>query len=382
MAPLVRPWSRGEHARGLMDTRRDQPRCLPLARRTLLAALPGLAASRAGAQDGRATIAVLGDVMLGQDVSAALRQHPPEWFWGDVLPVLQGADATIANLEGPLTRAALPQSRTPKWHHFRADPAAVAILRAARVRAVCLANNHVLDFGEEGLAETRQILAEARILAVGAGPDLAAAAEPAILDLPALRLGLVGATDALEPYAAGENRAGTHRIEVRPDSPALARLGAAAAALRARGAELNVLTLHWGPNFRRTPFDGTRHFAQAALAAGFDVIHGHSAHLLHGVEATPRGVVIYDAGNALDDYWPVPTVPQRQGCVFLLDIEQGRARRLRLVPVVTQPWPLRIARGRDRERILSALRGASARLGTAVRETAAGLEVPLSSPRG
>jgi poly-gamma-glutamate synthesis protein (capsule biosynthesis protein) len=360
-----------------MDTR-----CIPFAprgpvvgRRSLLAA--PLAARGAAGAEGTATIAFIGDVMLGRDVSAALRHRPPEWFWGDVLPVLRAADATIANLESPITEVRASQTRTPKWQHFRADPAAIAILRAAKVRAVCIANNHILDMGEAGLAQTRRLLADARIVAVGAGADASEAAAPAILDLPGLRIGLLGATDALSDYAAGPGRAGVNRIEFDARSTALPALAGAAAELRGRGAELLVLTLHWGPNFRLRPFDASRGFAHAAIAAGFDVIHGHSAHLLHGVEAVGRGLVLHDTGNALDDYTPLPLLRQERGCVFLLDTGPRGPRRLRLLPIRTHPWPLRIATGRDRALIAARLRAMSAELGTTLRETPAGLELVM-----
>lgn len=350
-------------------------------RRALLAALAAASAPGPAArgQPGTATIAFLGDIMLGGDVGAVLRRHAPEWLWGDALAVLRSADAAVANLEAPLTTATLAQQRTPKWSHFRADPAAVAVLRAARIRALCLANNHILDYREAGLAETRRVLAEAHIAAFGAGANAAEAAAPAVFDLPQLRVGLVGATDALAAYAAGPDRAGVNRIEVGGDSAALAGLAASAAALAAAGAQLRILSLHWGPNFRALPFDRNRAFARAALAAGFDVIHGHSAHILHGVEAFGRGVALYDTGNAIDDYWDVPFFAQDWGGIFLLDLQGGRPTRLRLVPILTRPWPIRLPTGRQRQAMLARMRAASAGLGTRLRDTPDGLELRLAA---
>ncbi len=347
-------------------------------RRALLAAL-GAAATPppAKAQQATATIALLGDIMLGGDVGAVLARHPPEWLWGDALALLRGADAAIANLKAPLTQASLPQRRTPKWFHFRAAPAALAVLRAARIRAVCLANNPILDYGEAGLIETRRVLAEANIASFGAGLNDVEAAAPAIFDLPQLRVGLVGATDALSAYGAGPERAGVNRIEIRGDSPALPGLSDAAGVLGAARAELRILSLHWGPNFRRLPFDRSRAFARAALAAGFDVIHGHSAHILHGVEAVGPGLSLYDTGNVIDDYWDVPFFAQDWGCIFLLDVVRGRPSRLRLVPIRTRPWPIRLPTGQERQAMLARMRAASARLGTQLRDTPEGLELPV-----
>jgi poly-gamma-glutamate synthesis protein (capsule biosynthesis protein) len=93
------------------------------------------------------------------------------------------------------------------------------------------------------------------------------------------------------------------------------------------------------------------------------------------VEVIGRSVVLYDTGNAIDDYTQVPFVPQHQGFVFLLELEQGRPRRLRLLPTENNPLPPRLAAGATRAAMLDRMRAACATLGTATRETAEGLEI-------
>jgi poly-gamma-glutamate synthesis protein (capsule biosynthesis protein) len=352
----------------------------PPGRRPVLLGAAALPAALTPAR--RATLAFLGDVMLGRDVSALARDRPPAWFWGDLLPVLRGADGAIANLEGPITTEAARTGRATKLYHFRADPVTVDILRVAGIRAVSLANNHALDHGERGLAETRQRLDAARILHVGAGETLAEAAAPALFDLPGLRVGLLAASDHLFEFAASRVHPGTHVITVGPESAALDWIARAVEALRWRGAELVVLSLHWGPNFRSAPPQRFRAFAQAAIARGVDVLHGHSAHLVHGVERSGRGVILYDTGNAPDDYTRVPLVPQHWGFLFLLDLEGGRPRRLRLIPFENQPLPLRRPEGVLRVAMLRRMRAACAELGTPVTETAEGLAIALDPEDG
>src|SRR5215210_9137863 len=115
------------------------------------------------------TLALTGDVMLGRQVNRALRIMSPEQPWGDVLPLLLSADLRIINLECAITDHKQPWTRTPKVFHFRADPSAVEVLRAARVDGCSLANNHTLDFEEQGLLDTLQHLDEAGIWYAGAG---------------------------------------------------------------------------------------------------------------------------------------------------------------------------------------------------------------------
>ncbi|MDQ3927163.1 MAG: CapA family protein, partial [Actinomycetota bacterium] len=79
------------------------------------------------------TVALVGDVMLGRGVNEVLRSLRPEEPWGDVLPPMDAADLRIINLECAITDHKQPWTRTPKVFHFRADPSAVEVLRAARV---------------------------------------------------------------------------------------------------------------------------------------------------------------------------------------------------------------------------------------------------------
>src|SRR5215212_11870763 len=124
------------------------------------------------------TVALVGDVMLGRGVNEVLRSLRPEEPWGDVLPPMDAADLRIINLECAVTDHKQPWARTPKVFHFRADPPAIEVLRAARVDGCSLANNHTLDFEEHGLLDTLAYLEAAGILTSGAGPDGEQAARP------------------------------------------------------------------------------------------------------------------------------------------------------------------------------------------------------------
>src|SRR5262249_36254927 len=103
--------------------------------------------------------------------------------------------------------------------------------------------------------------------------------------------------------------------------------------LRADGADLVVLALHWGPNMRTRPPIWFRVFAHAAIDRGVDILHGHSAHVFHGVERYREGLILYDTGNFIDDYWKFPLRKTHWSFVFLLEIGTARRWRLRLVPV-------------------------------------------------
>ena len=324
------------------------------------------------------TLAFLGDLMLGRGVNRMLRRKTPEWFWGDTLPILHGTAGAFANLECPLTATQIQWRRSWKYFHFRADPEAVEILRCANVRFVCLANNHILDFETAGLLDTRRTLDAAGIGHAGAGRDVTEAATPVQIDLAGLKVGVIAATDNMRAFRAGTHEPGTHLIEISATSPALGPIREAAAALRRDGAGLIVLSIHWGPNMRHRPNERFRDFARAAIDAGIDVLHGHSAHVFQGVERRGRGLILYDTGNFLDDYWKFPFRHDNWSFVFLLDLEDGRMTRLRLVPVLLHPWPVSRAKGDTFRAINARMTELCAAYDTPVVGTAEGLAIPLA----
>lgn len=322
------------------------------------------------------TLALLGDLMLGRGVSRALRHRPPEWFWGDVLPILRRADAVLANLESPITTAS--RRRSWKMFHFRADPEAIRILDCAAVRFVCLANNHMLDFDERGLLDTMAALDAAGIRYAGAGRNAAEAAAPVMLDLPGLKLGLLAATDNMRAFGAGPDRPGTNVIEFKEDSADLDWVARSVDALRRAGAAVVLLSLHWGPNMRLSPSRRFQRFAHAAIERGVDIIHGHSAHVVQAVERHRGGIILYDTGNFIDDYWKFPFRRTFWSFVFLLDIEGDRLGRLRLVPVHIHSSPLGLAKGETDRAIRTRMQSLCAAFGTPILDTAEGLEIPIS----
>ncbi|MHC4419186.1 MAG: CapA family protein [Planctomycetota bacterium] len=324
-----------------------------------------------------ATIAFIGDVMLGRGVNELIGHNDPESFWGDVLPVLQAADAVVANLECAITGCREPWDRTPKVFHFRARPEAVAVLRAARVGCVSLANNHTLDFQETGLLETLAHLEAAGIRYAGAGPDLDAARAIAVIDAGGLRLGVAALTDNEPPFAAGPGHPGTNYLDLSGAPEARDRVEQAVAAARGAGTDLAVLSLHWGPNMVVSPPPPFRDLARAAVEAGADLVYGHSAHIFQGIEIHRQRPILYDTGDFLDDYAVDATLRNDWSFLFLLDVDGTRMRRLRLRPVRLTYAEVNFAAGDELEAIRRRMRALCGEFETPMKDTEEGLEIAL-----
>ncbi len=302
-----------------------------------------------------ATFAFIGDVIFDARANAAAAAGRPELVWGDVLPVMRGADAVFANLENPITTSEHRCRRLFKPVCLKSDPATVNLLKAANVAFVNIANNHTLDFGDEGLAETIDLLGGVGIAHAGAGPDLEAAARSVLVQAGGMSVGVMALTDNTPAYAAGPARPGTNHVRIDDDPATLARLAGEVRALRASGARLVVLSAHWGPNYRPWPSARFRRFAHAAIDAGVDVFHGHSAHILQGIEMHGAGVILYDTGDFIDDTWWLSFVPRFTGGLFLVDIEAGRVKGVRVVPVVMTPGRVDLGHGPLARRVINRL---------------------------
>jgi poly-gamma-glutamate synthesis protein (capsule biosynthesis protein) len=223
-----------------------------------------------------------------------LRRYP----FQEIASVTRAADLFLVNYEATLTRSS---EAVPKNFNFRAAPEDVAILQAAGVDLVSLANNHAYDFGEAGLAETLSTLGRAGIAVFGAGRDIQEARQPAILQRGGLWFGFLGylfmGDHSIEPpdIYAGVGKAGvagTHKDLatlagwVRTDTEDL----------RGR-VDVVVVSFHWGREGSNLTQPYQRHLARVAAGAGADVVLGHHSHTLQGYERLDGTLVAYSLGN-------------------------------------------------------------------------------------
>lgn len=300
--------------------------------------------------------------MLGRGVGEALASMRPEEVWGDLLPHFRRADARIVNLECALTRSARRWERAPKAFHFRAAPSAAAVLKAAGIDAVSLANNHVLDFEEEGLLETLEVLDRAGIRRAGAGRDLASARRPA--SVAGGKVALLSITDNEPLFAAAPGRPGVNFFaDGGPGT--LDWIGKAAAGARRAGAEIVVLASHWGPNMVARPAPEIRALARGAVERGVDVYFGHSAHVVQGVELHEGKPILYDTGDFVDDYAVDPEMRNDWSFLFLLDFDGGRFRGLEMIPALLSFARAAAASGAEAAPLLSRMARRCSELGTA-----------------
>jgi poly-gamma-glutamate capsule biosynthesis protein CapA/YwtB (metallophosphatase superfamily) len=283
-----------------------------------------------------------GDVMLGRLVNESLRTVPPEYPWGDTLALFRSAAWRACNLECVIADQGSPWPRYPKAFHFRSDARNVAVLKAAGIDAVSLANNHTLDYDYGAMMEMLRLLDEAKIARSGAGWNRDEAARCAVSEVHGIRIGFLSFTDNEPGWEAGKDRAGICYVPVdRPDE----RTNELLDRVRAQCASVDVLIVaaHWGGNWGyHAPAEHTA-LARELIRAGANVVFGHSAHVFRGVEVFQRGLIVYSAGDFVDDYAVDPIERNDRSWAFEIHVEDKRVRSLHLYPTVIREFQARLA---------------------------------------
>ena len=312
------------------------------------------------------TLALAGDTMLGRLVAGRIDEvGPTRLVAPEVVERMRAADLCVVNLECVISDRGERWPDPAKPFFFRAPPAAVETLTHLGVDAVTLANNHALDFGVDALLDTFDLLEGAGIAVVGAGRDRAGARRPALLTAGELTVGLVGVTDHPADFAAAPDRPGVAYADLRREVPTW--LTGTVAAIDSR-ADLTLVTPHWGPNMTAEPVAHVPRAANTLLAAGADLIAGHSAHVFHGVrwlDGPPRAV-LYDLGDFIDDYAVHPDRRNDLGLLWTVTFDADGVQAIDAVPLHLAFAATEVAAGDDRAWIVDRLRSACAPFGTVV----------------
>jgi hypothetical protein len=116
--------------------------------------------------------------------------------------ILSKSDVVFANLENPLGTKGHPRD---KLFAFRSKPSPAKVVTDSGVDVVTIANNHMLDYGEEVLMETLRTLSKAKIPFVGAGRNIAEAEKPVIIERDGVRVAFLGLAATL-PLGAGASQ--------------------------------------------------------------------------------------------------------------------------------------------------------------------------------
>ena len=304
------------------------------------------------------TIGLTGDVMLGRTLDSVITAKGYDYPWGDMLPVMKEADINLINLETTLTESV---EQVVKTFNFKASPDKIKCLERAQISVTNLANNHILDFGRDGLLETLRTLDLAGIRHVGAGRNIREASMPLVITKNNVHVGIIGVTDN-EPEWKATEKPGIAYIDIEnPDQHSA--LFDSLDQLR-RKTDIVIVSLHWGPNMREKPTRSFVEFAHKLSNNGAKVIHGHSAHILQGIEVYNNGLILYDTGDFVDDYMIDWNLRNDLGAFFMLTLKPNATLDLLIIPTRIQEYQVNRATGEDYDWVMNRLKRLSSDFGT------------------
>ena len=297
------------------------------------------------------------------------------YVWGDALTELdrRRPEVRVINLETAVTNSAAPEL---KGINYRMSPENVGVLAAAGVDCCILANNHVLDWGENGLLQTLKTLDDAGVKRAGAGRTRQEAQAPAVLSFPGGRVIIFafgsptsGIPDA---WAATERGPGVNFL---PDlsHETVGRIAARVRGLKQAG-DVAVASIHWGGNWGYDLSDEQIAFAHGLIDdAGIDIVYGHSSHHPKAIEVYRDRLILYGCGDFLDDYEGISGYEAFRDDLVLMYFAtirpaRGTLERLAMVPLQLRNFRLNRASPTDAAWICDVLNREGKRFGTRVQQ--------------
>lgn len=238
-----------------------------------------------------ATFVAVGDILLSRGIEPYLKQYGWNYPFEHVHSILQQGAVVFGNLENPVSSRGAPHAdRKPGASVFRADPAALEGLCAAGFVVLSVANNHIRDCGETGLADTLAALKSCGLRPVGAGRHIDEARQPVFLEAGGLKIAILAYCSA---EAATLNQAGT--------APMIRDQMVADVTVARRVAQVVIVSLHSGIEYCPCPTDHQQALAHALVDAGAALVIGHHPHLLQGYERYQHGLIFYSLGDFVFD---------------------------------------------------------------------------------
>ncbi|WP_063783102.1 CapA family protein [Streptomyces sp. XY431] len=243
--------------------------------------------------DGSITVAFAGDVHFEGRTEGRLSVQPPETALGPIAKSLAAADLSVLNLETAITERGAPE---PKTYTFRTSPKALTALKDSGVDVVSLANNHAVDFGADGLADTLAAKASSPLPIVGFGRNSQEAYAPYVTTVRGVKVAVVAASQ-VEDLTNQKWRAGANK-------PGIASALDQAAVVKAveeakKQAPVVLVYLHWGEEGKACPTGAQTGIAKRLAAAGATAVVGTHAHTMVGSGMLGSTYIGYGFGNFL-----------------------------------------------------------------------------------
>ena len=269
-----------------------------------------------------------GDIMLSRNVAGRMISHNDyTWPFKNVAEQISKTDIAFANLESPFNDEG--RYFVEGTLVFNADPRAVAGLKLAGLDILSTANNHAFDQGQKGIDFTIETLQQNGIIPAGTIHSNQTEILPTIKHngyiygfLAYSYTALNDGGKTIDPHVKNFNDLGGLKQDIID--------------MKGHTADIVIVSMHAGSEYKRTPDQNQIDFAHAAIDAGADMVIGHHPHWIQTVEQYKGKWIFYSLGNfVFDQMWSQDT---REGLTVFVNYQENEIKKIELKPVIIEDY--------------------------------------------
>lgn len=287
-------------------------------------------------------ILIAGDLVLH-------RQYTASNLSSDVLDLFRESDLNIVNLEAPVTTSSAKITKTGP--HLKADyQGTVNVVEALRLHVATLANNHILDYDQQGVIDTLEFCKEMGIQSVGAGKNLDQAEETLYIDSAEGRIAIVNFSEN-EWASATKSTAGANPMSTIDNHKQIKEAK--------KASDLVIVIVHGGNEYNIYPSPRMSKLYRFYVESGADMVIGHHTHCIGGYEIYQKKPIFYSLGNFLFTSSTQKSESWYSGLVVKAEIhKKGEILDFDIIPTIQEKdsFSLDLAKSEEKEKILEAIK--------------------------
>lgn len=295
-------------------------------------------------------ISLVGDILLDRAVAQYIENNDVDYPWEKATSIFGASDLVLGNLETSVGIGG--QIDINKQYTFQSKPETLKGMVNAGVHGVAIANNHILDYGQEGFVQTLNYLDAYGIKYAGGGKNIEVALKPVVWEMKGMKIGFLAFSRVIYDVSwyATEKRPGIlsaydHYTKQVSETISKAR----------EQVDFLIVSVHWGKELAQYPEQDEIKLGRMMIDSGADVIMGHHPHVLQGIEFYKNKPIVYSLGNFV---FSSTSQLSRTSMIFNLEIGPEGILNSYVIPVKInhcQPTPVEGKEGEEVIGILNAI---------------------------
>jgi poly-gamma-glutamate synthesis protein (capsule biosynthesis protein) len=281
-------------------------------------------------------ILITGDLVVSKDYD------PTRLIDQEVISMFKSSDYNIVNLEAPVTNSQSKINKTGP--HIKSDRSSTMdVLSVLKINLTTLANNHILDYNEQGVMETLTFCNEQNISTLGAGKNKDEAGQTHYIESPNGRIGVINIAEN-EWASATQTSAGANGMDIIDDVHAIQETR--------KNCDFVVVIVHGGHEYYNLPSPRMQKQYRFYVDNGADLVVGHHTHCLSGMEVYKNKEIYYSLGNFL---FTKPSEFQDWYTGIVLQIDVSEQKEIQTTPIFVkqskEDFSLSMIEGREHDEI-------------------------------